>query len=149
MSTTTPPAHVLRGVDTVAPGIDGLARLELIEPFAGFDGSLTYALVRLDEEGSICQLQAVDRPELSFLVVCPHVFFPKYAPAIDATTMQALGIGQLADALLLVLVNPGATLADMTANLVAPILVNHRTRRAAQVVLEDSSLPLRAPLAEA
>jgi flagellar assembly factor FliW len=48
-----------------------------------------------------------------------------------------------------VLVNPGATLADMTANLMAPILVNHRTRRAAQVVLEDPSLPLRAPLAEA
>ena len=149
MSTATPPGNVLRGADTLPFGIGSLAQLKLIQPFAGFDGSLTYAIVRLDEEGSICQLSAVDRPELSFLVVCPHVFFPEYAPAIDATTMQALGIEELADALLLVLVNPGATLADMTANLMAPILVNHRTRRAGQVVLEDPSLPLRAPLAEA
>ena len=130
-------------------GIEDIAQLELIEPFAGFDGSLTYALLRLDEVGGICELQAVDRPELSFLVVCPHLFFPDYTPVFDQSTMQALDIHELADALLLVLVNPAATLADMTANLMAPLLVNHRTGRAAQVVLDDPSLPLRAPLAAA
>lgn len=130
-------------------GVEGIVQVELIEPLAGFDGSLTYALVRLDEDGVICELRATDRPELSFLVVCPHLFFPDYAPVIDATTMQALEIHELADVLVLVLVSPGATPGDMTVNLMAPVLVNHRTMRAAQIVLEDSSLSLRAPLAAA
>jgi hypothetical protein len=31
----------------------------------------------------------------------------------------------------------------------APVLVNHRTRRAGQFLLDDTDLPLRAPLASA
>jgi len=97
----------------------------------------------------VCELQATDRPGLSFLVVPPHMFFPDYAPLIDEATMKLLAIHAAEDVLLLVLVNPGATLAETTANLLAPVLVNHRTRRAAQIVLDDATLSLRAPLAAA
>lgn len=126
---------------------EGHLVLHLIEPLAGFADHRAFALVRLDEEGTICELRATDRPGLSFLVVPPHRFFPDYAPLLDEATTSALEIEQAEDVLLLVLVNPGATLAETTANLKAPVLVNHRTRRAAQVVLDDPSLPLRAHLA--
>ncbi len=36
-----------------------------------------------------------------------------------------------------------------SANLLAPVLVDHRTRRAFQVVLDDPTLSLRAPLVTA
>jgi len=121
----------------------------MIEPLAGFADHRTFALVRLDDEGTVCELQATDRPGLSFLVVPPHMFFPDYAPLIDEATMKLLAIHAAEDVLLLVLVNPGATLAETTANLLAPVLVNHRTRRAAQIVLDDATLSLRAPLAAA
>ena len=44
-------------------------------------------------------------------------------------------------------VNAGESLADSTANLLAPIAVNPATLAAAQVVLTGSGLPLRAQLA--
>jgi flagellar assembly factor FliW len=135
--------------ETAPPEHDGIPVLQMIEPLAGFAEHTSFALVRLDEEGTICELQAIDRPDLSFLVVPPHAFFPDYAPLIDETTQKVLEIHDADDVLLLVMVNPGSTLAETTANLLAPVLVNHRTRRAAQIVLDDSSLPLRAPLAAA
>ena len=53
------------------------------------------------------------------------------------------------DLLTLVVVTLGSSAADATANLMAPVLVNHRTRKAAQVVLDDLDLPIKAPLAAA
>ena len=50
------------------------------------------------------------------------------------------------DLLTLVVVTLGESAEDATANLLAPVLVNHRTRRAAQVVLDDLDLPIKAHL---
>lgn len=128
-------------------GASDIPVLELIEPLAGFADHRSFALVRLDDEGTVCELQSTERPDLSFLVVPPHVFFPHYAPEIDDTTMKILDLRSAEDVLLLVMINPGPSLAETTANLLAPVLVNHRTRRGAQVVLDDDSQPLRASLA--
>jgi flagellar assembly factor FliW len=72
--------------------------------------------------------------------------FPDYTPQLDACTVAEQLIGDASDMLLLVVVAVGYSLAESTANLRAPILVNVRTRRAAQLVLDDASLQLRAPL---
>jgi len=128
--------------------VDPEARLRFDAGLYGFPDARDFALVPAGRQG-LWWLQSADEPALALLLADPFHFFPDYAPVIEATTLQALEADDLADVLLLVLVKPGATLADMTANLMAPILVNHRTRRAAQVVLDDSSLPLRAPLVAA
>jgi flagellar assembly factor FliW len=46
----------------------------------------------------------------------------------------------------LLVVHAGADLASTTVNLRAPIVVNIGTSRAAQVILDDVSLPVAAPL---
>lgn len=127
----------------------GRPLLEMVEPLAGFDDQRSFALVGLDDDGTMSRLQATDRADLSFLVVSPGLFFPDYAPFIDDTVRSALDIRGPDELLLLLLVHPAATLADTTANLLAPVVVNTRTGRAAQVVLGDWSLPIRAPLAAA
>ena len=65
------------------------------------------------------------------------------APGRARSALAAV-LGTLA-VLLLVVLNVGASLAETTANLLAPILVTH-DRRACQVVLEDGSHPVAAPL---
>jgi flagellar assembly factor FliW len=40
----------------------------------------------------------------------------------------------------------GGSAAESTANLLAPIVLNSRTRQAAQVLQASTELPLRAPL---
>jgi flagellar assembly factor FliW len=134
---------VMRADDAVQ---DEIPVLELVEPLPGFPEHRRFALARLDDAGVLCALRSLDDPELRFLVVPPGAFFSDYAPEIDDQTAAALAIDSAEDVLALVMVNPGDSASTATANLLAPVLVNHRTRRAFQVVLDDPSLPLRAPL---
>ncbi len=123
--------------------------LEMVEPLPGFPDHRRFALARLDDAGVLCALRSLDDPDLRFLVVPPGAFFADYAPEIDDSTAQALEADSADDVLALVMVNPGESATTATANLLAPVLVNHRTRRAFQVVLDDAALPLRAPLVTA
>ena len=123
--------------------------LEMVHPFVGFPDHTRFALARLDDEGTVCDLRSVDDPAVSFVVVPPHVFFADYGPEVDDSTVAMLGVEREDDLLTLVVVTLGETAEDATANLLAPVLVNHRTRRAAQVVLDDLALPIKAPLAGA
>lgn len=123
--------------------------LEMVHPFVGFPDHTRFALARLDEDGTVCDLRSVDDPDISFVVVPPHVFFADYGPEVDDATVAMLGIESADDLVTLVVVTLGASVEDATANLLAPVLVNHRTRKAAQVLLDDLDLPIKAPLAAA
>jgi len=126
----------------------GVPELRFVAPLLGFEQLRRFALVRLDETGPLFSLQSLDDAGTSLLVLAPHAVFADYDPALDGVTCAALGLDDAgADALLLVVVNVAATMAESTANLMAPIVVNPRNLAAAQVVLTGSGLPLRAPLA--
>jgi flagellar assembly factor FliW len=125
---------------------DGLPTLEFLGPVAGFPDHRRFVLAEIDESSLLHALRSLDDPELRFLVLPPGPFFPDYEPEIDDDWAERLELTSSEDALVLVLVTPGASAGDATANLLAPVVINTRTRRAAQIVLEDASLPLRAPL---
>jgi flagellar assembly factor FliW len=127
-------------------GEDGFPDLEFLGPVAGFPDHRRYVLVELDESSLLRALQSLDDPALRFLVLPPGPFFPDYEPEIGGDWVDQLELTTAEDALVLVVITPGATAADATANLLAPVVINVHTRRAAQIVLDDSSLPLRAPL---
>lgn len=120
--------------------------IELVHPMPGFPAHRRFALVRLDDDGVLCALRSLDDPELRFLVVPPHAFFPEYAPVIDDATASELGVTRAEDVLLLSVLTAGPSLADTTANLLAPVLVNTHTQRACQVVLDDPALSTHTPL---
>ncbi|MGA9747325.1 MAG: flagellar assembly protein FliW [Nocardioides sp.] len=120
--------------------------LEMVHPFVGFPDHHRFALARLDDDGTVCDLRSVDDPTVSFVVVPPHLFFPDYGPEVNDATVSELGVEHEDDLLTLVVVTLGSSAQDATANLLAPLLVNHRTRRAAQVVLDDMDLPIKAHL---
>jgi flagellar assembly factor FliW len=120
--------------------------IELVQPMPGFADQRQFALVQLDEEGVLCSLRSLDDADLRFLVMPPSHFFPDYEPEIDEEVVADLGIDSVEDVLVLVVLNAGDSLASTTANLLAPVLVNVRTRRAAQVILDDTSLDVAVSL---
>jgi flagellar assembly factor FliW len=83
---------------------------------------------------------------LRFLVVPPVRFFPDYAPEVDDEAVADLDIASADDVLVLCVLTAGTSLADTTANLAAPVLVNTATRRALQVILDDPALSVATPL---
>jgi flagellar assembly factor FliW len=124
---------------------DAIPEIEFVSDMPGLPGMSRCALVRLDEVGALYRLQSLLDPDLRLLVAAPPVFFADYAPQIDDATASSIGLESADDALVLVVVTTGGSAAEATANLLAPIIVNSRTRRAVQVLqLED--LPLAAPL---
>lgn len=132
--------------DARPDAVPDLPVIELVHPMPGFPDRLRFALVRLDDEGVLCSLRSLDDPELRFLVVPPHTFFPGYAPVVDDATAGELGVTRAEDVLLLTILTAGDSLDATTANLLAPVLVNTRTRRACQVVLDDATLSTATPL---
>ena len=120
--------------------------IELAQPLPGFPEERRFALVRLDEEGMLMSFRSLERADLQFVVVPPGPFFPDYAPEIGDDVAADLEITRAEDALVLLVVRAGASLADTTANLRAPLVINPTSRRASQVVLDDADLPLAAPL---
>lgn len=119
--------------------------IEMVQPMPGFDDERRFTLVKLDDDGMLCALTCLDS-DLRFLVVSPTPFFPDYAPEIDDDMAQRLELMTAEDALVLLVLTAGESLASSTANLIAPIVVNRNTYRAAQVVLDHQDLPLAAPL---
>jgi flagellar assembly factor FliW len=127
---------------------DDLPTIEFAAPIPGFPEHRRFMLVRLDEDGLMFELASTEDPNLRFLVVPPAVFFPDYAPEVSEEPLEALGVDEahLDQVLILLVVTIGATPADATANLLAPILIDQVSRRAVQVVLTGSDLPVRAGL---
>jgi flagellar assembly factor FliW len=120
--------------------------VELVRPLLGFPAARRFTLTQLSEDGSLYALRSLEDDDLRFLLVPTVPFFPDYAPVVDDTVVAELGIRSADDVLVLVLLTAGSSLASTTANLLAPVLVNVHTRQAVQVVLDDPTLPLHAPL---
>ena len=125
---------------------EDLPVISFVEDVPGLPGLAQSVLVALDDSASVFALRSVADPDLRLLVVAPGAFFPDYSTEIETEVVEALELAAGEQPLVLLVVNPGSGLADATANLAAPILVNARTRRAVQALQSDTELSLRAPL---
>jgi flagellar assembly factor FliW len=120
----------------------GLPTITMAVPMPGFPAHREFVLVRLHEEGLLYAFTSVEDPELRFLVAPPEPFFPDYAPEIEDDVFAALNTKDPDRLLLMVVITAGV--AETTANLLAPIIVDRDSMRAVQVVLSGSGLPVRA-----
>lgn len=92
-------------------------------------------------------LQAVDDPDLVFVVIDPLLFCSDYNRDIDENELRELNIASLDDRCIVVIVTiPHEMPEMMTANLQGPLIVNLKTREAKQVALLGERYPLRYPV---
>lgn len=122
--------------------------LDFATPPPGLRHLRRFELVPLDDTGFLFTLRSTEEPDVRLFLVPPSAYFPDYAPRLDGSARESLGLDD-DDAVLLVVVHPGHGDAPPTANLLAPVAVNPATGRALQVVLDDDRWPLRAPLTAA
>ena len=135
----------MTAVLTEKPAETRLPELTFPAGLAGFPGVERFTLAEVPDAGALFLLRSLDEAGLEFVVAPPALFFPDYAPEVDDDTAARLGITDAADALLLVILTVGESLADTTANLLAPIVINQVTHTAGQVVVQGD-WSLRAPL---
>lgn len=102
-----------------------------------------------EQRSTISWLQSMDEPGLALPIVEPGYIKADYNPTVEDDLLA--GLGEMTDDNTLVFVTltvPGS-LKDMTANLRAPIIINADTRKAMQIILEDSSYPIKFNVFEA
>ena len=119
-----------------------------------FDDEHEFIIIPYDASSPYVFMQSVNTPELAFLMTMPFVFFKDYEFSLDDGLVQALHIDSQDDLLIYTLLTiPQGKVGDMTANLLAPVVINKKSMQARQVVLEKSHYQTRhrlfPPVAEA
>jgi flagellar assembly factor FliW len=124
--------------------VDG-AVLDFGGGIPGFPASRHFKLEKLAPElQPFCVMRSVDDTGISFVLVAPGAVFPDYTIEIDEQHVANLELASADDAMVLTIVTLGH---PPTANLLGPLVVNRRTRTAAQVVQYQSSYRVAEPLA--
>ena len=104
-----------------------------------FEDEHEFVVLPYEEGTPYMFLQSMATPELAFLMTDPFVFFPDYSFELDDENMDKLEIKTMDDVLVCTLISiPRSGVADMTTNLLAPVVINRHTMQARQIVLEKT-----------
>ena len=104
-----------------------------------FEDEHEFVVLPYEEGTPYMFLQSMTTPELAFLMTDPFVFFPEYSFELDDENMEKLAINSMDDVLVCTLIAvPRSGVADMTTNLLAPVVINRHTMQARQIVLEKT-----------
>lgn len=104
----------------------------------GLAGHENFIIIRYQDDSPFYWLQCVDEPELALVMVNPLLFKEDYDPPIPLSVSQELDVQSPGELSIFVIVTiPAGSPQDMTANLLGPLVVNPRSRRARQLVLDD------------
>ena len=103
-----------------------------------------------NEAGSntIKWLQSLDEPGFAMPVIDPLYVCPDYKPDIESE--KIIDIGELDDEeiLILVTVTVPHDLEKMTVNLMGPFIINLKTMKAAQCIVDNDDYPVKFPIYE-
>lgn len=114
----------------------------------GFEHVRQFVLVTPNEESPFSILQSVDEPGLAFVVTSPLWFRPDYRVEARREEIAELEIDDPDDVLVLAIITLNSDPEKMTANLLAPVLINTKNGRAVQLVLSESRYSTRHILKE-
>ena len=137
----------MRKVDTARFGEIDVEEDKIVhfeQGIPAFEDEHEFLVIPYDAESPYYFMQSLTTPDLAFLLTVPFVFFPDYEFELDDEVLKQLGIKQQEEILIYALITiPGGKVEDMTANLMAPVVINTTNMQARQVVLDRSGYTTR------
>jgi flagellar assembly factor FliW len=119
------------------------------EGLIGFESCREYVVVRHDGKSAFRWLQSLDEAGVAFPIIEPFAFRPDYAPTISDSDARMLNLKHDTPTLLFVVVSvPGQDPSAMTANLLAPLVINGNSRQGKQVIVQDEGYTTRHAVAK-
>lgn len=105
----------------------------------GFEEETQFVIMPYEENSPFFLLQSVKTDFLAFLMTDPFKFFADYEFNIDDDNLLELGIEHTEEVAIFSMVTVrDANVRNMTANLVAPVVINMGNNCGKQIVLEKS-----------
>lgn len=112
----------------------------------GFAEQRRFLALSLAEQPNFVWLQSIDDPKIALPAADPWQIFPDYEPRMPSYATEALQLQSAEDFTVLCVVVVTKDAEEMTMNLMAPIILNLKSRRARQVMLENSQYSVRTPM---
>ena len=115
----------------------------------GFPEMKRFALLHDEERGAgagIRFLQSLDEPGFAMPVMDPLVVKPDYDPEVDDELLASAGDITAENLLVLVTVSIPGDLKKMSVNLQGTIIINIDEHKACQLIVENSSYPVKFPV---
>jgi len=119
-----------RQIITFQSGLIGLPHLKV------------FALIEDELSLPIRLLQCVSVSDFVFVVINPFTVYPNYDIEISDDDAKDLGVQSPSDVLVLSIVTIPEDLRFVTANLLSPLIINMRSKRAKQILLSDTDYPI-------
>ncbi len=117
--------------------------IELPWGLPGFPSLRRWLALNVESQSSFVWLQSLDDVSVSLPTADPYMIFEDYDPKLPSYAAAALDITSPSEFTLLCVVVVTENAEEMTMNLFAPIVVNLRTRKGRQIVLENSGFSVR------
>lgn len=125
--------------------IDENRIIRFAEGLLGFPRHQRFALIQTSPDPVFFWLQSVDDPALAFVVCDPLAFVPDYRVPIRADDLAGLGVDDVSQAQVLVIVNRVDD--HLTGNLLGPLVIGAQSLLGKQMVLSSRRYGTRHRLA--
>lgn len=138
-------------IETKYQGIVEIDESEIIHFETGIPGFLKekqFVVSPFSESTPFFILQSVGTPSLAFVVADPFSFYPDYDFTLSDAVTEQLGIESEQDVSVYVILTLHEPFDQTTANLQAPLVINHRKQSGKQVVLDSREYGTRHKLTE-
>lgn len=110
----------------------------------GFESKKEFAVFsRQIEDVSFLYLQSTETLFPCFLVFEPWDMYPNYIPALTKEDLDSLQVDHIDDLIFLVIATVPAKLEELSINIKSPIVLNPKTRKAKQIILQNSDYDVR------
>ena len=115
---------------------DPVAVIEFPIGLPGFEAQRKFILIERPDVSPILFLQSIDSPDLCFAAAPVSAVDPQYELAITTDDLELLGVGASDEVMCLAILSAPDE-GPLTANLLAPVVIDPKSRRAVQAVRID------------
>ena len=126
--------------------VDNQNTIYFDEGILGFEDIKEYLLYHEDDNSIIWNLQSASSNIPSFIIVDPYAVLSDYNPSFTKADLDYFGETESSNLVLLVIAVIKPNLNDSVVNLKSPIVIDVSTKKAKQIILENSDYPIRYKL---
>lgn len=112
----------------------------------GFLNEKAFAHIPYDAASPFSFLQSVNEADLCFLLADPFAFISDYEFDLDDELAEELGLSSENPPQVFLIATVRETIADLTVNLLAPLVVNGSKRIGRQIILDKPEYSIRHKL---
>lgn len=126
--------------------IDEEKIIQFSKGLPGFPDEMTFIILDLPDNTVFQVLQSTTTSSLAFVITNPYLFYQDYSVQLNDELLQQLAIEKQEDVVIYTIVTLKQPFSESTINLRAPIVINAKTLKGKQYILNDGDYSSKASL---